>query len=93
VIAMDGSWSQCRNVWHCAVGFVDVVSGKIVDFEMIEKPIGFSDGTCFYSSNRMEIDGIQCIVNRALEDHDLNAKIMPYVHDRNRETRNLPAKL
>jgi hypothetical protein len=43
----SGSWSQRRNASHCVVDFIDVASGKIVDFEILEKPIGFSDGNYF----------------------------------------------
>jgi hypothetical protein len=47
VITMDGSWSQRRNASHCVIHLIDVASGKIVDFEIFEKPIGFSDGNYF----------------------------------------------
>jgi hypothetical protein len=42
-IAMDGGWSQHRNASHCVVDFIDVASSKIIDFEILEDPIGFSD--------------------------------------------------
>jgi hypothetical protein len=56
VIAIDGSWSQHRNTSHCVVDFIDVASGKILDFEILDKPIGFSDGHYFHSANGMEVE-------------------------------------
>jgi hypothetical protein len=41
VIAMDGSWSQHRNTLHCVVDFIDANSGKVINWEILEKPIGF----------------------------------------------------
>jgi hypothetical protein len=64
VIPMDGSWSQRRNASHCVIHLIDVTSGKIVDFEILEKPIGFSDGNYFHSSNGVEVGSVCCIVNR-----------------------------
>jgi hypothetical protein len=40
---LDDSWSQRRNASHCVVDFIDVASNRIVDFEILEKPIVFSD--------------------------------------------------
>jgi hypothetical protein len=56
VIAMDGSWSQRQNASYCIIHLIDVASGKIVDFEILEKLIGFSDGNYFHSSNGVEIE-------------------------------------
>jgi hypothetical protein len=63
-IAIDRSWSKRRNALHCVVDFIDVASGRIVDFEILEKPIGFSDGNYFRSSLGMEAEGVRRIVNR-----------------------------
>jgi hypothetical protein len=60
---MDGSWSQPRNAPHCILDFTDVISGKIVAFDIVEKPIGFSDGNYFHSSDGLETEGVQRIVN------------------------------
>jgi hypothetical protein len=46
---MDGSWSQRRNVLHCVVDCIEANSGKVVDFEILEKLIGFADGCYLYS--------------------------------------------
>jgi hypothetical protein len=89
VIAMDGSWSQPRNASHCVVDFIDAASDKIVDFEILEKPIGFSDGIYFLSFNGMKVESIRRIVNRWREDENLNTKIIAYVHDRDGKTRKL----
>jgi hypothetical protein len=51
VIAMDGSWSQRQNASYCVIHLIDVASGKIVDFDILEKWIGFSGGDYFHSSN------------------------------------------
>jgi hypothetical protein len=51
------------NASHCVADFFDVISGKIVDFEMIEKSIGFSDGDAFHSSNGMSFECVRRIVN------------------------------
>jgi hypothetical protein len=56
VIAMDGSWSQRQNASYCAIHLIDVASVKIVDFDILEKPIGFSDGNDFHSSNGVKIE-------------------------------------
>jgi hypothetical protein len=37
IIAMDGSWSQERNVTHGVVDFIDHSMKKVLDYEMIEK--------------------------------------------------------
>jgi hypothetical protein len=55
VIAMDGSWSQGRNALHHVVAFINVVSSRIVDFEILEKLIGSSDGNHFHYVHGMEV--------------------------------------
>jgi hypothetical protein len=64
VIAMDDSWSQHRNASHCVVDLIDVASGKIVDFEILEKPIGGLRWKLFHLSNGMEPEGVHGIANR-----------------------------
>jgi hypothetical protein len=39
-----------------------VNSEKAVDFEIFEKPISFTDGNYFHSSNSMEVEGVRRIV-------------------------------
>jgi hypothetical protein len=77
VIAMDGSWSQRRNASHCVVHLIDFASGKIVDFEILEKPIGFSDGKYFHLSNGGEVQGVCRIVNLAIESCGKSRKKLP----------------
>jgi hypothetical protein len=74
MIAMDGSWSQRQNASHCVIHLTDVASGKIVDFEILEKPIRFLDGNYFYLSNGMEVEGVRRIVNRWRENENLNTR-------------------
>jgi hypothetical protein len=93
VIAMDGSWSQRRNASHCVVDFIDVASGKILVFEILDKPIGFSDGNYFHSSDEMEVEGVRRIADRWRQDENLNTRIVAYVHDRDGKTRKLLGKL
>jgi hypothetical protein len=93
VIAMDGSSSQRRNASHCVIDFIDVASGKIVAFEILEKPIWFSDGNYFHSANGVEVDAIRRIVNRWRENENLNTKVIAHVHDRDGKTRKLLGKL
>jgi hypothetical protein len=64
VIAMDGSCSQRRDASHCVVDFIDVASGKIVDFEILERLIGFSGGNYCHSFHGIETEGARRIVNR-----------------------------
>jgi hypothetical protein len=51
------------NASHCVVDFFDVISGKIVDFEIIKQPIGFSDGDSFHSSHGMSFERVWRMVN------------------------------
>jgi hypothetical protein len=93
VIAMHGSWSQRRNDLHCVVVFIDANSGKVVDFEILEKPISFTDGHYFHSSNGMEVEGIRRIVNRWRANQALNSKVVAYLHDRDGKTGKLLTKI
>ena len=36
-IAFDGSWSHHRNAMHCLVGFIDMNTHKVVDFEIVSQ--------------------------------------------------------
>jgi hypothetical protein len=62
IIAMDGSWSQRRNAMHCVVDFVDTSTNKVLDFEIIEKQIGFISGNYFGRSNGMEVEGVRRLI-------------------------------
>jgi hypothetical protein len=90
---MHGSWSQRRNDLHCVVDFIDANSGKVVDFEILEKPIGFTDSHYFHSSNGMEVEGIRRIVNRWRANQTLNSKVVAYVHDRDGKMGKLLTKI
>jgi hypothetical protein len=90
---MDGSWSQRRNAGHCIIDFIDANSGKVVDFEMLGKSIGFTDGNYFHSSNSMAVEGIRRIVSRWRADQTLNSKVVAYVHDRDGKARKLLTKI
>jgi hypothetical protein len=46
VTAIGGSWSQHRNASHCVVDFIDVASGKTVNFEILEKQISEKPINC-----------------------------------------------
>jgi hypothetical protein len=61
---MNGICSQRRDASHCVVDFIDVASGTIVDFEILERPIGFLDGNYFHSFHGIKTEGVRRIVNR-----------------------------
>jgi hypothetical protein len=93
VMVMDGSWSQRRNASHCVVDFINVASGKIVDFAILKNPTEFSNGNDFHSSDGMEVGSARHVAKRWREDQILNAKVMIYVHDCDGKTRKLLGKL
>jgi hypothetical protein len=93
VITMDGSWRQRRNASHFVIAFINVVSGRIVYLEIIEKLIGSSDGNHFHYVHGMEVEGVRGIDDRWCEDQKLNTKIMAYVRDCDGKTRKLHAGL
>jgi hypothetical protein len=82
IIAMDGSWSQRRNASHCIVDFIDAHSGKIVDFEILEKNVGFFHGTYCGPSNGMEVEGVRRLIRRWKDD----SRVVAFCHDRDAKT-------
>jgi hypothetical protein len=82
IISMDGSWSQRRNAPHCVVDFIDAQTGKIVDFEIIEKPFGFFHGNYTGPSNGMEVEGIHRLIPRWKDD----SRVVAFCHDRDAKT-------
>jgi hypothetical protein len=94
VIVMDGSWSQRRNALHCLVDFTDVIRGKIVDFEILQRGQGFLFGDYFGPSNGMEVEGVRRIIQRWENSfQEANEKVVSYVHDRDAKTRKLIREL
>jgi hypothetical protein len=93
IIAMDGSWSHRRNAMHCVVDFIDTAQQKIVDFEILEKQIGFCEGNYFGPSNGMEVEGVRRLIVRWKADPAIDAKVAGYVHDRDGKTRKMIAEL
>jgi hypothetical protein len=93
VIAVDGSWSQRRNARHCIIDFIDANSGKVVDFEILEKSISFTGDNYFHASNSMPVDGVRRIVSRWRADQTLNSKVVAYVRVRNGKMRKLLTKI
>jgi hypothetical protein len=93
VNAMDGSWSQPQNASHCAVAFLDVLSGKMVDFGILKNPGGTFDRHFRHSSNAIAVEGGRRVIDRWGEDQNLNAKGLASVHDRDKKTRKLFRKL
>jgi hypothetical protein len=82
IIAMDGSWSQRRNAAHCVVDFINAHTGKIVDFEIIEKDVGFFHGNYHGPSNGMEVEGVRRLIRRWKDD----PKVVAFCHDRDAKT-------
>jgi hypothetical protein len=94
IIGTDGSWSQRRNAMHCLVDFIDVVQGKIVDFEILQRPSGFLYGDYFGPANGMEVEGVRRIITRWQQVYQrANEKVAFYVHDRDAKTRKLISEL
>jgi hypothetical protein len=62
IFAVDGSWSQRSNAMHCVVDFVDTCRKKVIDFEIIEKQIGFIHGNYFGPSNGMEVEDVRLLI-------------------------------
>jgi hypothetical protein len=79
---------------QCVVDFIDVLRGKIVDFEILQKGRGFVFGDYFGPSNGMEVEGVRRIIRR-WQTHEpaTNAKVSAYVHDRDAKTRKLLREL
>jgi hypothetical protein len=86
IIAMDGSWSQQRNTMHCDVDFVDTRTKKAIDFEIIEKQIGFIHRNYFGPSNGMEVEGVHRLIERWKVIPGFGEKVLGYVHDRGAKT-------
>jgi hypothetical protein len=75
------------------IDFIDANSGKVVDFGILEKSIGFTDGNYFHSSNSMAVESVRRIVTRWRVDQTLHSKVVAYVHDRDGKTRKLLTKI
>jgi hypothetical protein len=75
IIAMDGSRSRRRNAMHCAADFVDSYIKTLLDFDIIEKQIGFIHGNYFGASNRMEVEGVRHLRERWKENNGLIEKV------------------
>ena len=83
IIAFDGSWSHRRNADFCLVDFIDVSSGRVVDFEIISKKYG--PNPFAGPSNAMEVEGIRRMIPRWIHDK----RIIAYVHDKDAKSRKL----
>lgn len=83
IIAFDGSWSHRRNADFCLVDFIDVATGRVVDFEIISKKYGENKFTG--PSNAMEVEGIRRMIPRWINDK----RIIAYVHDKDSKSRKL----
>jgi hypothetical protein len=49
---------------HCFVDFVGTRTKKVIDFEIIQKQIGFIHGNYFGPSNGMEVEGVRRLIVR-----------------------------
>lgn len=87
-IAFDGSWSHRRNADHCLVDFIDVSSGKIVDFEIISKK-GQGKDKFEGPSNAMEVEALKVLVPRWKSD----SRVIAYCHDKDSKSRKVIEEL
>lgn len=87
-IAFDGSWSHRRNADHCLVDFIDISSGKIVDFEIISKK-GQGKDKFEGPSNAMEVEALKVLVPRWKGD----SRVIAYCHDKDSKSRKVIEEL
>jgi hypothetical protein len=59
VIGIDGSWEHRRNGSAHLLDMVDVGSGRVVNFEMVQKTTASGPGNYGGSSNGMECDEME----------------------------------
>ena len=73
-----------RNADHCLVDFVDISSGKIVDFEIISKK-GQGNDRFEGPSNVMEVEALKVLIPRWINDK----RVVAFVHDKDSKSRKL----
>ena len=83
ILSLDGSWSHRRNAQRCLVDFIDSVSRKIVDFEIVVKKNGKNGGDYVGPSNGMEREALIRMIPRWKTD----TRVIGYCHDNDGKTR------
>jgi hypothetical protein len=75
VVGIDGSWNHRRNGSAHVIDMIDVDSGRVVDFEVVEKSTSRRRGNYRGSSNGMEVEAMKRMVNRWEDDEEVGTVI------------------
>jgi hypothetical protein len=71
VVRIDGGWNHRRNGSAHLLDMIDVGSGRIVDFEMVQKTTASGRGNYEGSSNGMEVEALRRMVKRWEDDQNV----------------------
>jgi hypothetical protein len=72
---IDGSWNHRRNGLVPIFDMVDVVGGRAVDFETVQKTTKSGHGNCQASSNGIEVEALMRMVKRWEHDQKITVVV------------------
>jgi hypothetical protein len=74
-VGIDGSWNHCRNGSAQIIDMIDTDSGRVVDFEIVERASSRRQGNYKGSSNGMEAEAMRRMVRRWQDDQKVKTVI------------------
>jgi hypothetical protein len=74
-VGIDGSWNHRRNGSAHIIDMIDTDSGRVVDFEVVERPNHRRKGNYRGSSNGMEVETMKRMIHRWEDDRKVRTII------------------
>jgi hypothetical protein len=71
VVAVEGSWNHRRNGSAHIIDMIDMDTGRVVDFEVLEKSSPTRRGNYEGSSNGMEVEAMRRMIGRWEDDEEV----------------------